>query len=107
MIRFSHLDPRRSPGSLTIFAAIRGGLHVDPQFDLRRLKIAWPNSTSRIFGRFHTQAEPEKWIVQHRWPPSSARKPTISKPTTTVERLFCTCMDWHRGGGSVNDEAAN
>jgi hypothetical protein len=32
-----------------------------------RVKIAWPNSTPRFFGRFDTQTEAEKWITDHRW----------------------------------------
>ncbi len=32
-----------------------------------RVKLAWPNATPRIFGRFDTKAEAEKWIEKHRW----------------------------------------
>jgi hypothetical protein len=31
------------------------------------VEIAWPNKTPRYFGKFHSQAEAEKWIANHHW----------------------------------------
>ena len=32
-----------------------------------RVKMTWPDQTTRYFGKFNSQADAEKWIVEHRW----------------------------------------
>ena len=32
-----------------------------------RVQMAWPDSNPRFFGKFNSQADAEKWIVEHRW----------------------------------------
>jgi hypothetical protein len=36
------------------------------QGDYWRVEIAWPGQT-RLFGKFRSQADAEKWIEDHRW----------------------------------------
>jgi hypothetical protein len=35
--------------------------------DYWRVKIAWPNSIPRYFGKFASKPEAEKWIAEHHW----------------------------------------
>jgi hypothetical protein len=35
--------------------------------DYWRVKMAWPHSTPRHFGKFVSKAEAEKWIAKHHW----------------------------------------
>jgi hypothetical protein len=35
--------------------------------DYWRVKMAWPDSTPRYFGKFASKAEAEKWIAEHHW----------------------------------------
>jgi hypothetical protein len=49
-----------------------------------RVRIAWPTSIPRYFGRFDTQAEAEKWIEQHRWLTEQHQKPDVA-PTAKVQ----------------------
>jgi hypothetical protein len=35
--------------------------------DYWRVKMAWPDHAPRLFGKFASQAEAEKWIAEHRW----------------------------------------
>jgi len=32
-----------------------------------RVKMTWPDQTTRYFGKFNSQADAERWIVEHRW----------------------------------------
>jgi hypothetical protein len=34
-------------------------------WDYWRVKMAWPDSTPRYFGKFPSKAEAEKWIAEH------------------------------------------
>jgi hypothetical protein len=36
-------------------------------WDYWRVKMAWPDSTPRYFGKFASNAEAEKWIAEHHW----------------------------------------
>jgi hypothetical protein len=49
-----------------------------------RVKLAWPSSIPRYFGRFDTQAEAEKWIEQHRWLTEQPQTPDVA-PTAKVQ----------------------
>jgi hypothetical protein len=40
-----------------------------------RVKIAWPTTTPRYFGKFKSQAEAQQWIEQHRWLTDQAQEP--------------------------------
>jgi hypothetical protein len=35
--------------------------------DLWRVQIAWPNGTTKYFGRFRSEQEASGWISAHRW----------------------------------------
>jgi hypothetical protein len=35
--------------------------------DCWRVKMAWPDSVPRYFGKFASKAEAEKWIAEHHW----------------------------------------
>jgi hypothetical protein len=36
-------------------------------WDYWRVKMAWPDSIPRYFGKFASKAEAEKWIAEHHW----------------------------------------
>jgi hypothetical protein len=36
-------------------------------WDYWRVKMAWPDSTPRYFGKFASKTEAEKWIAEHHW----------------------------------------
>jgi hypothetical protein len=36
-------------------------------WDHWRVKMAWPDHTPSLFGKFASQAEAEKWIADHHW----------------------------------------
>jgi hypothetical protein len=50
------------------------------QGDQWRVKIAWPKSTARYFGKFNFQAEAEKWIEDHRWLTTQRQEPDAALP---------------------------
>jgi hypothetical protein len=35
--------------------------------DYWRVKMTWPDSAPRYFGKFASKAEAEKWIAEHHW----------------------------------------
>jgi len=35
--------------------------------DLWRVQIAWPNGTTKYFGKFGSEQEASGWISRHRW----------------------------------------
>jgi hypothetical protein len=48
-----------------------------------RVKLAWPESSPRYFGKFDSQAAAEKWIEDHRWLTTQRQEPDenpIEKP---------------------------
>jgi hypothetical protein len=37
-----------------------------PKSSFWRVRIAWPNSTPRYFGKFNSKTEAQRWIAEHR-----------------------------------------
>lgn len=48
------------------------------QADYWRVKMKWPNSIPRFFGRFNTEAEAERWIAEHRWLTEQREEPDVT-----------------------------
>jgi hypothetical protein len=44
-----------------------------------RVKIAWPDTPSRYFGKFNSQAEAERWIAEHQWLIEQHQEPDRSR----------------------------
>jgi hypothetical protein len=44
----------------TVLTSVKVGQHW-------RVQIAWPNGTTKYFGKFGTKQEASGWISRHRW----------------------------------------
>ena len=75
----THYPYRGRALSSVVLSAVR-------QDDHWRGKIAWPNYTPRYFGRFDSQAEAERWIVDHQWLTEQRQEPDADDPDTTNDR---------------------
>jgi hypothetical protein len=47
-------------GTSTVLTSVQKG-------DLWRVQIAWPNGTTKHFGKFGSEQEASEWISTHRW----------------------------------------
>ena len=55
--------------------------------DLWRVQIAWPNGTTKHFGKFGSEQEARKWIGAHGWLTKHAIEATkIQRPWGSVSR---------------------
>jgi hypothetical protein len=55
--------------------------------DLWRVQIAWPNGTTKYFGKFGSEQEARKWIGGHGWLTKHVIEDTkISRPWGSVSR---------------------
>ena len=67
-------------GVSTILTLIKVG-------DLWRVQIAWPNGTTRHFGKFDSEQAAAGWISRHRWLTERGMEGTkIQRPWGSVSR---------------------
>jgi hypothetical protein len=62
-------------GSLATLTAVQG-------WDYWRVKLVWPDHAPRLFGKFASKAEAEKWIAEHHWLTEQS-KPAPDAPKAT------------------------
>jgi hypothetical protein len=61
------LPVRLKVAILEFMGAARTALTSVQEGDLWRVQIAWPNGTTRHFGKFGSEQEAAGWISRHRW----------------------------------------
>jgi hypothetical protein len=67
-------------GANTVLTLVKVG-------DLWRVKIAWPNGTTKYFGKFGSEQEARRWIGAHGWLTKHVIEATeISRPWGSVSR---------------------
>jgi len=49
-----------------------------------RVALKWPKRPTHYFGKFHSQAEAEKWIEDHRWLTEQRQGPDVAPPRHTA-----------------------
>lgn len=52
-----------------------------------RVQLAWPSHPRRYFGKFHSRAEAQKWIEQHRWLTEQRNEPDVSSRAASARTL--------------------
>jgi hypothetical protein len=58
-----------------------------PKSGFWRVRIAWPTSTPRYFGKFNSKTEAEQWIAEHRTRPRQGRYKPASLTTDKNSQL--------------------
>jgi len=74
--------------------------------DFWRVQIAWPNGTTKYFGKFGSEQEARKWIGAHGWLTKHVIEATkIHRPWGSVSRPK-SVVDGSAGQGEGGDRAS-